>query len=86
MRPHDGGVEHLNQMRGAAGCGEGVEEGLKHARLAQAPEAFPDGIPVPECLGQRAPGDVVDGEVVQRFKEETVGPGLSGIPCRAGFG
>jgi hypothetical protein len=53
MRPHDGGVEHLNQVRGAAGCSEGVEEGLEHARLAEAPEALPDGLPVAECLGQR---------------------------------
>src|SRR5215210_8224314 len=40
---HHRGVEHLNQVRGAAGCSEGVEEGLEHARLAQAPEALPNG-------------------------------------------
>src|SRR3954453_20399157 len=72
MRPHDGGVEHLNQVRGAAGCSEGVEEGLENARLAQAPEALPDGIPVPECLGQRPPWDVMDREVGNGLEEETV--------------
>jgi hypothetical protein len=80
MRPHDGGVEHLNQVRGAAGCSEGVEDGFEHARLAQAPEALPDGIPVSECLGQSAPGDVVDREVVQRFEEDPVVPALRAPP------
>src|SRR3954453_2295633 len=28
---HHRGVEHLNQVRGAAGCSEGVEEGFEHA-------------------------------------------------------
>src|SRR4051812_30054927 len=39
--PHDGGVEHLNQVGRLAHRREGVEEGLEHARLAQAPEALP---------------------------------------------
>ena len=84
MRPNDGGVEHLNQERGAAGCSKRVEEGFEHAHLAEAPEALPNGIPVPECLGQSAPGDVVDGEGVQCFEEETVGAALRAPPRAAG--
>jgi len=42
MRPHDGGVEHLNQVRGAAGCSKRVEERFEHPGLAQAPEALPN--------------------------------------------
>ena len=80
MRPNDGGVEHLNQVRGAAGCSKRVEEGFEHARLAEAPEALPDGIPGPECLGQSAPGDVVDGEVVQRLEEDPVVAALRAPP------
>jgi hypothetical protein len=63
MGPNDGGVEHLDQVGRLAHRGERVEEGFEHARPAQAPEALPDGIPVPERLGQSAPGDVVDAEV-----------------------
>jgi hypothetical protein len=74
MRPHDGGVEHLNQVRGAAGCSKRVEEGLKHAGSAEAPEALPDGIPVPELGRERPPVDVVQREVVERFEEPTVVP------------
>src|SRR3954466_10701594 len=84
MRPHDGGVEHLNQVRGAAGCSERIEKGLEHARLAEAPEALPHRIPVSECLGQSASGDVVDGEVVQRLEEETVVAPLGAPPRAAG--
>src|SRR3954464_2171121 len=49
----------------------------EHARLAEPPEALPDGIPVSECLGQSAPGDIVDTEVVQRFEEPAVVPALA---------
>jgi hypothetical protein len=34
MGPHDGGVEHLNQVRGPAHFRERVKEGLEHAGLA----------------------------------------------------
>jgi hypothetical protein len=64
MRPNNRGVEHLNQVRRAAHACERIEKGLKHAGSAQAPEALPDRVPVPERLGQSAPGDVVDREVV----------------------
>ena len=84
MRPHDGRVEHLNQVRGAAGCGKRVEEGFEHACLAEAPEALPHRVPVAECLRQSAPGDVVDGEVVQRFEEPAVVPTLVAPPPAAG--
>ena len=71
-------------LRGAAGCSERIEKGLEHARLAEAPEALPHRIPVSECLGQSAPGDVVDGEVVQRLEEETVVAALGAPPRAAG--
>jgi hypothetical protein len=80
MRPNNRGVEHLNQVRGAAGCSKRVEEGFEHARLAQAPEALPDRIPVSERLGQSAPGNVVDRKVVQRFEEDPVIAALSAPP------
>src|SRR3954452_2124029 len=48
--------------------------------LAEPPEALPDGIPVSECLGQSAPGDIVDTEVVQRFEEPAVVPALVAPP------
>jgi hypothetical protein len=80
MGAHHRGVEHLNQVRGAAGCSEGVEEGFEHARLAQAPEALPDRVPVPKCGGQGPPGDVMDRKVVQRFEERAVIPALVAPP------
>src|SRR3954454_3836644 len=52
----------------------------EHASLAEPPEALPDGIPVSECLGQSAPGDMVDTEVVQRFEEPAVVPALVAPP------
>src|SRR3954452_7178859 len=52
--------------------------------LAEPPEALPDGIPVSECLGQSAPGDVVDREVMQRLEEDPVVPALRAPPRAAG--
>src|SRR6185295_1756019 len=63
---------------------EGVEEGLKHARLAQAPEALPNGIPVPALGRQGAPSDVVNAEVMHRFEEPTVVSALGAPPGAAG--
>jgi hypothetical protein len=72
MRPHHGAVEHLNQMRGRAGLSQELEEGLEHARVAQAPESLPGTVPRPE-LGRRRPsGGVVDRVVVQRLQEPPV--------------
>src|SRR3954452_22844653 len=82
--PHDGGVEHLNQVGRLAHRREGVEEGLEHPGLAQAPEALPHGIPVPARGWQGAPCDVVDGEVVQRLEEDPVVPALVAPPGAAG--
>src|SRR3712207_6167734 len=59
---HHGGVEHLNQVRRAAQTCERIEERLEHARPAQAPEALPDRVPVPELCRERPPGDVVERE------------------------
>src|SRR4051795_13063948 len=82
MRPHHGGVEHLNQVGRLAHRGEGVEEGLEHASLAQAPESLPNRVPVAELGGERPPGYVMDAEVVQRFEEPAVIPAFV-APARA---
>jgi hypothetical protein len=84
MGAHDRGVEHLNQMGGAAQACERIQGGLEHPGLAQAPEALPDRVPVPECGRQSAPGDVVDCEIVQRLEEPAVIPALSAPPRAAG--
>src|SRR5215218_7310865 len=41
VRPHDGGVEHLNQVGRLAHRREGVEEGFEPPGLAPAPKALP---------------------------------------------
>src|SRR4051812_2232770 len=84
VSPHDGGVEHLNQVGRLAHRREGVEEGLEHPGLAQAPEALPHGIPVPARGRQGAPCDVVNAEIMHRFEEETVVPALGAPPRAAG--
>src|SRR3954452_5781503 len=84
VSPHDGRVEHLNQVGRLAHRREGVEEGLEHPGLAQAPEALPHGIPVPALGRQGAPRDVVDGEVMHRFEEDPVVPALVAPPRAAG--
>ncbi len=80
MGVHDGGVEHLHQVSGLAQCRQGLEEGLVHARPAQAPEAFPDRVPVSETLRQGPPGDVVNREVVQRLQEAAVVAAFGAAP------
>lgn len=72
MRANNGGIEHLNQMRGRAHRGERLEEGVENARLTQSPEAFPDAVPVAELNGKRTPVDVVNRKIMQRFKEFAV--------------
>ena len=72
MSTHHRGIEHLDQMGGAAQRGQGFEKQLEHAGLAQAPEPFPDAVPRAELSRQRPPGDVVHGEIVQRFEELAV--------------
>ena len=69
MRANNGGIEHLDQMRCRAHRGERLEEGFEDARLAQSPEAFPNAVPIAELSGKRAPVDVVNGEIMQRFKK-----------------
>ena len=41
MGAHDGGVEHLDQMRRRTHAGKRIEEGLEDARLAEPVEALP---------------------------------------------
>src|SRR3954449_13105678 len=83
MRPDHGAVEHLNQMRRRAHLRQGLEERIEYAGPAQPPEALPDTVPVAELRRQRAPGNIVDREVVQRFQELAVVPSLIASP-RAG--
>ena len=84
MRPHGRGVEHLDQVSRLARGSERIEEGLEHARAAQAPEPLPDRVPVAELGRQSPPGDVVEGEVVKRFEELAVIPALVAPPGAAG--
>lgn len=72
MGAHDGGVEHLNEMRGSAHGSKRVEKGLEHARLAHAVEAFPDAVPMTKPFRQSTPTHIFDGEEMQRFEEQTV--------------
>jgi hypothetical protein len=84
MRPHNRGVEHLDQVRGPAEAGERLKEGLKHPGPAEAPEALPDRVPLAELGRQGAPGDVVEGEEVQRLQEASVVPALVAAPGASG--
>ena len=84
MRAHDGGVEHLKEMRrGAHGC-ERIEEGLEDASLAQAIEALPHAVPMAEAFRQSAPANVLDGEEMKRLEEAAVVLGLPSTPRQAG--
>jgi len=72
MGAHDGGVEHLKEMRRGTHRGERVEEGFEDASLAQAIEALPHAVPTTEALRQRAPANVLDGEEMQRLEEAAI--------------
>jgi len=72
MGAHDGGIEHLNEMRRCAHRRQRVEEGFEHARLAQPVEAFPYRVPMAEPFRQRAPANVLHREEVHRFQEQPV--------------
>src|SRR3954469_2066319 len=72
MRTHDGGVEHLDQMRRRAHRGECIEKGLEHAGLAQPIEALPDAVPVAEPFRQRPPSHILDGEEMKRLEEPAI--------------
>jgi hypothetical protein len=65
-------VEHLDQMRGLAQFGQGLEKGLEHTALAQPPKSLPHAVPVPELLRQSPPRDIVDREIVHRFQKLTI--------------
>lgn len=72
MRTHDGGIEHLDQMRRRTHGGERVKERLEHAGLAQPVEALPDAISVAEPFRQGAPSHVLDREEMKRFEKPPV--------------
>ena len=84
MRAHDGGVEHLKEMRRGAHGGERIEEGLEDASLAQAIEALPHAVPGTEALWQRPPANVLDGEEMKRLEEAAIVFGLPPAPRQAG--
>jgi hypothetical protein len=84
MSAHDGGVEHLKEMRRGAHGRERVEEGLEDASLAQAIEAFPHAVPRTEAIRQRAPANVLDGEEMQRLEEAAIILGFPPSPGQAG--
>jgi hypothetical protein len=81
MRAHDGGVEHLKEMRRGAHGRERVEEGFENAALAQPIEASPHAVPGTEALRQSAPANVLDGEEMKRLEEAAV---VLGFPAATG--
>src|SRR5678815_2652542 len=80
MGAHDGGIEHLHQMRRLAHGRKRIEEGLEGSGLAQSPEPFPHTVPVAEPAWKRAPRDVVDRKILQRFEKLAVVPALVAAP------
>jgi hypothetical protein len=84
MSAHDGGVEHLKDMRRRTHGRERVEEGLEDAGLAQAVEALPYAVPRTEALRQSAPANVLDGEEMKRLEETAVVRGLPSAPRQTG--
>ena len=83
MSAHDGGVEHLKDMRRRTHGRERVEEGLEDAGLAQAVEALPYAVPRTEALRQSAPANVLDGEEMKRLEETAVVLGFPSAPGQA---
>jgi hypothetical protein len=84
MSAHDGGVEHLKEMRrGTHGC-ERVEERLEDASLAQPIEAFPHAVPMTKAIRQRAPANVFNGKEMKRLEEAAIVLGLPAAPGQAG--
>ena len=82
MRAHDGGIEHLNEMRRSThGC-KRVEERLEDAGLAQAIEAFHTLFQGPKRSG-RARQERLDGEEMQRLEEAAIVLGLASAPRQA---
>ena len=81
MSAHDGGVEHLKEMRRRTHGRERVEKGLEDASLAQTIEALPHAVPRTEALRQRAPANVLDGEEMKRLEEAAI---VLGFPAATG--
>lgn len=84
MSAHDGGVEHLKEMRRGAHGRERVEKGLEDASLAQAIEAFPHAVPMTKAIRQRSPANVLDGEEMKRLEEAAIVIGFPTAPGQAG--
>src|SRR3954451_14260550 len=80
MGAHDCGIDHLNEVRGAARLGEERQHCLEHAPLAQPPKSLPYAVPIAKLARQGPPGDVVNREIMQRFQEFTV---ISAAPATA---
>lgn len=84
MGADDGAVEHLNRMRGLAEPLQHGEIALEHPHFAEPVEALTNAFSVPEPLGQRTPGDVVDYKIVKRFEEEPLVLRLRALRRKAG--
>jgi hypothetical protein len=63
---------------------ERVKEGVEHTHAARPLKPLPNRVPLVEPRRQSPPGDVVEGEVVQRFEELAVIPALVAPPGAAG--
>ena len=83
MRAHDGGIEHLNEMRGGTHGGERIKEGFENATPAQPIEALPHAVPMTEPLRQSPPANVLDSEEMKRLEEAAVVLGLPSTPRQA---
>ena len=74
MGAHDCGIDHLNQVCGAAHLGQERQHRLENTPLAQPPEPLPDAVPLTELSRQSAPSDIVNREIMQRFQEFAIVP------------
>jgi len=80
MRPDRGAIEHLDDARGPAATRKCLKESLEGPALRQSPEPPPDRVPRPKLGGERAPGDVVHREIMQRFKKAPIVAPLATSP------
>ena len=74
MGSHHRAVEHLDDMGRLTGLGQKLEEGFEDTSTAETPETLPDAVPVAEFHRQGAPGDAVQGEIMQCFQEFAIVP------------
>ena len=83
MRGDHRAIETLNQMRRLSQPRKHCEVVLKRPSLAHHVEPILDAVPVAISLRQGPPSDVVDCEVVKRFKKNSVASRHA--PCAESF-